>query len=331
MEKFSNKSTLKELISKTKLNVITGTKPIDTIEEAKKHAKKIGYPVMIKSCCGGGGRGIRLVESEEKLKENFLQAASEADSAFGDASVYIEKYVHPARHIEIQIIADLFGNVVCLGERDCSVQERNQKLIEESPSPFISEKQRKKIIELCIDAMKKLEYQGAGTLEFLVDNKGNFWFMEMNVRLQVEHCVTEMLTNIDIVKWQIRVAAGIPIDFTQDDIKFLGSSIECRVNALGCGKLDMIHAPGGPGVRFDTGLVTGVSISPYYDSLLGKVIVYGINRDEAIRKMRASLCELFISGIETNIEKQLDILDEEIFIKGEYDLTFMENRSKRTV
>lgn len=326
MERLSDKAILKELIQDTGLSVIPGTKALPSVETAKEAAKKIGYPVMLKACAGGGGRGIRLIRSEEELDGAYHQASSEALSAFGDGSVYIEKYIFPARHVELQILADEHGHVVCLGDRDCSLQRRNQKLLEETPSPAVASEQRKKIMELAVDAVKKIGYVGAGTLEFLLDPEGNFWFMEMNVRLQVEHCVTEMLTGFDLVKWQIRIAAGIPINFKQEDIKFQGSAIECRINAGNCGTVQMLHVPGGLSVRFDSYLVAGTEISPYYDSLLGKLIVYAKTREEALRKMKASLCELVIDGIATNIEEQLHIIEDERFVSGTYDLTFMGNR-----
>ena len=326
MERLSDKAILKELISKTGLSVIPGTKAVSSVEEAKKEAEKIGYPVMLKACAGGGGRGIRLIRTEADLDDAYHQATSEALSAFGDGSVYLEKYIFPARHVELQILADEHGNAVCLGDRDCSLQRRNQKLLEETPSPAVSQEQRDKIIELAIDAVKKIGYVGAGTLEFLLDENGNFWFMEMNVRLQVEHCVTEMLTGIDLVKWHIRIAAGIPLNFDQKDIRMNGSAIECRINAASCGTLKMLHVPGGPSVRFDTCLIEGTVVSPYYDSLLGKLIVFAKTREETLRKMRASLCELVIDGIPTNIEEQLSIVEDERFTSGNYDLTFMGNR-----
>jgi acetyl-CoA carboxylase biotin carboxylase subunit len=326
MERLSDKAILKELISETNLSVIPGTLAVESVDEAKRKAAEIGYPVMLKACAGGGGRGIRLIRSEDELEESYMQATSEALSAFGDGSMYLEKYIYPARHVELQIIADEQGNVVCLGERDCSLQRRNQKLIEETPSPAVSEEERKKIIALAREAVAKIGYVGAGTLEFLLDKNNNFWFMEMNVRLQVEHCVTEMLTGIDIVKWQIRIAAGIPLNFTQEDIPMKGSAIECRINAASCGTLKMLHVPGGPSVRFDTCLVEGTSVSPYYDSLLGKLVVFAKTREEMLRKMRASLCELVIDGIATNIEEQLNIIEDDRFISGDYDLTFMGNR-----
>lgn len=326
MERLSDKAKLKELIRGTGLKVIPGTKAIESLEEAKRAACDIGYPIMLKACSGGGGRGIRLIHSEEEIDEAYHQATSEALSAFGDGSVYIEKYVFPARHVELQILADEYGNAVCLGDRDCSIQRRNQKLLEETPSPAVNELQRSEIMKLAVDAVKKIGYVSAGTLEFLLDEKGDFWFMEMNVRLQVEHCVTEILTGYDLVKWQIRIAAGIPLNFTQEDVNIDGSAIECRINAGNCGTLKMLHVPGGPSVRFDTCLIEGTEVSPYYDSLLGKLIVYAKTREEALRKMRASLCELVIEGIQTNVEEQLQIVDDERFTSGNYDLTFMGNR-----
>lgn len=326
MERLSDKAILKELIRGTGLSVIPGTKAVASAEEAKHAASRTGYPVMLKACAGGGGRGIRLIRSEDELDDTYHQATSEAISAFGDGSVYLEKYIFPARHVELQILADEHGNAVCLGDRDCSLQRRNQKLLEETPSPAINDEQRKRIMELTVDAVKKIGYVGAGTLEFLLDKEGNFWFMEMNVRLQVEHCVTEMLTGFDLVKWQIRIAAGIPLSFTQKDIRMKGSAIECRINAGSCGTLKMLHVPGGPSVRFDTCLIEGTVVSPYYDSLLGKLIVYAKTREETLRKMRASLCELVIDGIPTNIEEQLRIVEDERFTSGNYDLTFMGNR-----
>ena len=251
---------------------------------------------------------------------------AEGEASFGDGSVYMEKYVHPARHIEVQVLADEAGNVVCLGERDCSVQRHHQKLIEESPSPAVSRSQRKKLMELTARAVKAIGYVGVGTLEFLLDRDGRFWFMEMNLRLQVEHGVTEMLTQVDLVKWQIRTAAGVPLNFQQQNVALNGACVECRINALTPGTLSMLHVPGGPFVRFDTYLVSGISVSPYYDALLGKLIVYAGPREEAMRKMKAALCELVVEGIETNIAEQLELVSDPRFMTGQYDLTFMEGR-----
>ena len=326
MEHLSDKAKLKELIRGTGLSVIPGTKAVASAAEAERAAEMIGYPVMLKACAGGGGRGIRLIRSEEELADAYHQASGEALNAFGDGSLYLEKYIFPARHVELQVLADEYGNAVCLGDRDCSLQRRNQKLLEETPSPAVGGGQREKIMALAAEAVKKIGYVGAGTLEFLLDREGRFWFMEMNVRLQVEHCVTEMLTGVDLVKWQIRIAAGIPLNFTQKDVRMNGSAIECRINAASCGTLKMLHVPGGPSVRFDTCLVAGTVVSPYYDSLLGKLIVYAKTREETLRKMRAALCELVIDGISTNIEEELRIVGDERFTSGDYDLTFMGNR-----
>lgn len=323
MERLSDKAALKELMREAGLPVIPGSKVVKTPQETKQEAAKLGYPVMLKACAGGGGRGIRLIHAEAETEDAYFAATSEAVSAFGDGSVYLEKYVFPARHVELQILADEAGHVVCLGERDCSVQRRNQKLLEETPSPAVGEAQRSKLIAVAARAVKKIGYVGAGTLEFLLDSRGNFWFMEMNIRLQVEHAVTEMLTGIDLVKWQIRVAAGIPLDFTQTEIPLTGCAVECRINAGSCGKLKLLHVPGGPAVRFDTSLFSGSEVTPYYDSLLGKLIVFAKTREESLRKMKAALCELLIDGIQTNIEEQLRILDDERFASGNYDLTFM--------
>lgn len=326
MERLSDKAVLKGLIRETGLTVIPGTKALSSIAEAREFAETIGYPVMLKACAGGGGRGIWLIPSEQELEECWHQATAEALSAFGDGSVYLEKYVFPARHVELQILADEFGNTVCLGERDCSLQQRNQKLIEETPSPAVSATQRQKLMALAVEAVKQLRYVGAGTLEFLLDKDGNFWFMEMNVRLHVEHCVTEMLTGIDLVKWQIRIAAGIPLDFTQRDVRLAGCAIECRINAKSCSTVQMLHVPGGPAVRFDTSLMAGLPVTPYYDSLLGKLVVFAKTREETLRKLRAALCELVIQGVDTNLEQQLCIVNDDRFISGLYDLTFMGGR-----
>ena len=326
MERLSDKTTIKNLMEEAGLDVIKGTDVLTSAEEARIAAEKIGYPVMLKARSGGGGRGIRLVESESELENNYQMAVSEGEAAFGGGAVYMEKYVYPARHIEMQIIADEAGNVVCLGERDCSVQRRHQKLIEESPSPAVSPAQRRELIKRVTKAVKQVGYVGVGTLEFLLDREGRFWFMEMNIRFQVEHSVTEMLTNIDLVKWQIRTAAGVLLNFTQEDVALMGSALECRINALSTGKLGMLHVAGGPSVRFDTYLVQGVEISPFYDSLIGKLVVRAGTREEALRKMKAALCELVIDGIRTNIHQQLRLINDPKFMSGEYDLTFMEGR-----
>lgn len=324
MHRLSDKATIKHLMGTAGLRTIPGTDVLNTIQEAVDTAEKLGYPVMLKARSGGGGRGIRLVTTRSELELAFHQAEAESAAAFGDRAVYLEKYIHPACHVELQVLADEYGNVVCLGERDCSVQRRHQKLIEESPSPAVNHQQRTEIIAQVVAAVKQVGYVGVGTLEFLLDAKGNFWFMEMNVRLQVEHTVSEMLVGIDLVKWQIRVAAGIPLNFTQEDISFNGCAIECRINALAPGKVEMLHIPGGPFVRFDTCLVSGGVVTPYYDALLGKLIVYAGTREETLRKMKAALCELVIDGVPNNSEQQLALLSDSRFTGGTYDLTFLE-------
>ena len=332
MERLSDKAVLKELMRDAGLSVIPGTQAVSSLEEAKKAAGKIGYPVMLKACAGGGGRGIRLIRSEAELDDAYMQATAEAASAFGDGSVYLEKYIFPARHIELQILADEAGDVVCLGERDCSLQRRNQKLIEETPSPAVSEEQRRDIMDAAVNAVKRIGYVGAGTLEFLYDKEGNFWFMEMNVRLQVEHCVTEMLTGIDLVKWQIRIAAGIEFLYKQEDVRLRGCAIECRINSEdarsnfrpSCGRIALLHIPGGPWVRFDTAIYQDYMIPPYYDSMIGKLIVYARDRTEAIRKMQAALAELVIEGVQTNAELSSDILAQPEFKDGTYCTNFLD-------
>ncbi|MBQ9031658.1 MAG: ATP-grasp domain-containing protein [Parasporobacterium sp.] len=326
MERVSDKAEIKKMMENTNLHPIPGTDALASLEEALECAERIGYPVMLKACFGGGGRGIRLIESEEDLKREYPLAVSESEAAFGDGSLYLEKYIYPARHIEMQIIGDEAGNVICLGERDCSIQRRHQKLIEESPSPGVNDIQRQALIRDVTDAVKKMGYSGVGTLEFLMDTQGNFWFMEMNVRLQVEHCVTEALTRIDMVKWQIRTAAGVTLPFKQEDINLNGSSIECRINALAPGRLQACHIPGGPFLRFDGGVIPGTMVSPFYDSMIGKLIAYASTREEAVRKMRSALCEIIFNGVETNILEQLNIITDPRFASGDYDLTFMEGR-----
>lgn len=327
METISDKTQIKKIMEKTRLHPIPGTGALWSLEEALESAERIGYPVMLKAINGGGGRGIRMVSSAEQMAQEYPMAIAEAEAAFGDGSVYMEKYIYPARHIEVQILADEDGHVVSLGERDCSVQRRHQKLIEETPSPGVNSEQRAALMADVADAVKTMGYVGAGTLEFLMDRDGNFWFMEMNVRLQVEHCVTEMLTRVDMVKWQIRAAAGVPLRFAQSDIPLdSGTSIECRINALSTGRIESLHVPGGPFVRFDSWLVQGAEVSPYYDSLLGKVVVFAGTREEAVRKMRTALSELVITGVRTNIAEQFQIISDPRFRSGEYDLTLMEGR-----
>ena len=324
MKRLSDKTRMKEIAKEAGLDTIPGTGILSSLEDAKKKAAEIGYPVMLKARSGGGGRGIRLIESDEDLEKLYPIAKGEAEQSFSDGALYIEKYIMPASHIEVQVLADEFGNAVSFAERDCSMQRNHQKLIEESPSAKVTEEERAELMEKARKATISMGYRNAGTLEFLFSNDRKFYFMEMNVRLQVEHPVSEILSSIDIVKWQIRIAAGIPLSFTNSDVRTTGAAIECRINARSTGVIEEIHIPGGPFVRFDTYLEKGSVITPYYDSLLGKLIVYAQNRDEAIRKMRAYLCELQIVGVETNIEQQLRILKEPSFVSGTYDTTSME-------
>ena len=324
MKKLSDKTKMKEIAKDAGLDTIPGTGILPDLENAKKKAKEIGYPVMLKARSGGGGRGIRLITDEASLEKLYPIAQNEAEQSFSDGALYLEKYIMPASHIEVQVLADEQGNAVSFAERDCSMQRNHQKLVEESPSAKVSLEERALLMEKARKAAIKMGYRNAGTMEFLFSNDRKFYFMEMNVRLQVEHPVSEILSSIDIVKWQIRIAAGIPLSFTNKDVRTKGAAIECRINARSTGEIEELHIPGGPFVRFDTYIEKGSVITPYYDSLLGKLIVYAQTRDEAIRKMRAYLCELQIVGVETNIEEQLKILKDPAFVSGTYDTTSME-------
>ncbi len=296
-------------------------------------ARGIGYPVIIKAASGGGGRGMRVVHSEGALANALMITRSEALAVFGDDTVYMEKFLEKPRHIEVQVLADHYGNIVHLGERDCSMQRRHQKLIEEAPAIGLSDQQRGDIGQRAIEACAKIGYRGAGTLEFLYQD-GEFYFIEMNTRVQVEHPVTEMITGIDIVKEQIRIAAKEKLGFTQSDIEFQGHAIECRINAEdpaanfapSPGRVEMFHAPGGPGIRVDSHLYTGYSVPPYYDSLVGKLIAYGGDRNVARLRMRNALEEIIISGIKTNIELQLQLINDAAFAEGGLDIHYLERK-----
>ena len=318
-----DKDTARRLMKENGVPTTPGTDILKDAGEAKKAAEQIGYPVLIKASAGGGGKGIRLVERPEDMERAFQTASSEAEKAFGDGRMYMEKYLDPVKHIEVQLLADEEGNIVCLGERECSIQRNNQKLIEESPSPAVTPELRARLMDTAARAAKASHYVNAGTVEFLMDRDHNFYFMEMNTRLQVEHPVSELVTGVDIVKWQSRIAAGVPLDFTQKDIRVQGAAIECRINAKGPGKVGFFHTPGGPWVRFDTFLYEGYEIPPYYDSMLGKMIVYSSTREEAIRKMMAALSELVVWGTQNNIEDQIEIIRDERFKKGDYYTDFM--------
>jgi acetyl-CoA carboxylase biotin carboxylase subunit len=321
-----DKDQARQVMKKAGVPVIPGTGILGSVKEAAAAAEEIGYPVLIKARAGGGGKGIRIIRSPEELENAFHTASREARKAFGDGAVYMEKQIKPAKHIEVQILADETGNIVCLYERECSIQQSNQKLVEESPSPAVDEALRRKMADAAIAAARAVGYCNAGTIEFLLDKDNNFYFLEMNVRLQVEHGITEQITGIDIVKWQIRIASGVPLDFTQKDIAIDGCSIECRINASAVGKVTFFHVPGGPRVRFDSALWTGYVVPPFYDALLGKLIVHAKTREESIRKMKAALCELVIDGVPNNIDEQISIISDRRFLKGDYNTDFMNER-----
>ncbi|WOE74565.1 acetyl-CoA carboxylase biotin carboxylase subunit [Alterisphingorhabdus coralli] len=303
---------------------------LDSPEEARKLAAEIGYPVLIKAASGGGGRGMQVVESEDQLEGLMQQASTEAAAAFGDPTVYMEKYLGNPRHIEFQVFGDGEGNAVHLGERDCSLQRRHQKVLEEAPSPVITEKQRSEMGDIIVKAMSDMGYRGAGTIEFLYED-GEFYFIEMNTRLQVEHPVTEAITGIDLVREQIRIAAGKPLSFTQDDVQLHGHAIECRINAEdpetfapSPGKVTGYHPPGGMHVRVDSGLYHGYTVPPYYDSMIAKLIVYGSNRDKCMMRLRRSLEEYVIEGMKTTIPLHQALLDDPEFQAGDYTIKWLE-------
>ena len=329
IEKMGNKNNARELMIKAGVPVIPGSGALSDAAEAKAFAESIGYPVLIKASAGGGGKGIRLVGSESELEDAFINASEEARRAFSDGEVYMEKYLSPVRHIEVQVLADEYGNTVTLGERDCSLQLNRQKVIEETPCPVLSEDTRQRMFDAARAAVSAAGYTNAGTVKFLLDGDGNFYFIEMNTRLQVEHAVSEEVSGIDIVKWQIRIASKLPLSFTQDDVVLRGHSIECRVNAKSQGQIDFLHLPSTTRVHFDSALVQGERISPLYDSMLGKLVVYAPTRDEAIRKTEASLAEVAIQGVETNIDDLHTIIFEDAFQSGEYDTSYLEKLFKK--
>lgn len=327
-----DKASAKKTMIENNVPTVPGTTGLVTdVSVVKEWVKKVGYPIIVKATAGGGGRGMRIVLQESQLEEMIALAQAEAATAFGNNAVYIEKYLANPRHIEVQIIADQFGNVVHLGERDCSIQRRHQKLLEEAPSPVISEEVREQMGIAAVNAAKGINYEGAGTIEFLLDNQNNFYFMEMNTRIQVEHPVTEMVTSVDLLKEQIRVAMGEKLSFTQEDIVIRGHAIECRINAedpdkdfMPCpGIIDGYVAPGGFGVRVDSHSYANYKIPPYYDSLIGKLIVWGRDREEARLRMLRALDEYAITGIKTTIPFHQRILKNEQFIKGEVTTNFI--------
>jgi len=331
ISQMGDKDMARKTMREAGVPVIPGCDLVESLSHATAEAEKIGFPLLIKARSGGGGKGIRHVNSMDELEQCYNTATSEATAAFGDGAVYMEKYLNPVKHIEMQLLADNFGNVVCLGERDCSTQRKNQKLIEESPAAIMPEDIRKRMIDVSIQAGAAVGYRGAGTIEYLYDKDGNFYFMEMNTRLQVEHPVTEMVTMVDLVKWQIRVASGMPLGFNQDDLEFKGFAIECRINAEdpyqdfrpSGGKIEMLHVPNGPWVRFDSAIYQGYTIPPFYDSMIGKLIVYAQTRDEAIRKMKAALCELIIEGVVHTASFQVELLSTKEFVDSTYTTDFL--------
>lgn len=332
-----DKMAARSNMQKAGLPIVPGS--ISTIknkEEALKTAKRIGYPVIIKAAAGGGGKGMRVAHNDISLISSLMTAQSEAEASFGNPNVYIEKYVEKPRHIEIQILADKHGRVIHLGERDCSIQRRHQKLLEESPSPAVDNKLRKRLGELAVRGARTINYIGPGTIEFLLDQQGNFYFMEMNTRIQVEHPVTEMVTGIDLIKEQIRVAFGERLRFQQEDIQIKGACIECRINAEDYennfmpspGKIDSLNLPGGPGVRLDTHIYQGYEVPTFYDSLLAKVITHANTREDAIRIMQRALHEFTIAPIKTTIPFHLRLLQNPLFLKGEISTHFVQEMLK---
>ncbi len=328
-----DKSTAKETMERVGVPTVPGSKGLlSSVEEAYEMAQEIGYPVIIKATAGGGGRGMRLVENKANLEKMFKAAQGEAEAAFGNDGLYMEKFIKKPRHVEIQILADRSGNVVHLGERDCSIQRRHQKLLEESPSPAINHSLRKKMGNAAIAAAKSISYEGAGTVEFLVDDDNNFYFMEMNTRIQVEHPVTEMVTGVDLIAEQIKIAGGDNLGFTQDDIQLNGHAIECRINAEdpshnfrpSPGKITGWLPPGGPGVRVDSHVYTGYEIPPFYDSLIGKLIVWGKDRNTAIKRMNRALNECAVTGIPTTINFHLSLLNKRKFMEGKIHTKYVE-------
>ncbi len=333
IEKLGNKSEARNTMMAANVPVVPGSKePIFEAEDGLAIADQIGYPVMIKAALGGGGKGMRTAENREEFLSSFATAQKEAQMAFGDGTMYVERFIRHPRHVEFQIMADSFGNVVHLGERDCSIQRNHQKMIEESPCIALTDKLRKKMGDAAVRAAKAAHYENAGTIEFLLEPDGNFYFMEMNTRIQVEHPVTEWVTGIDLIKEQIRVASGLPLSVQQKDIVLRGHAIECRINAENpeknfrpCpGTITDVYLPGGFGVRVDTAIYNGYTVPAYYDSMLAKLIVHGKTREEAIAKMQTALGEVVIEGIDTNVDYQYEILNHPDYISGNIDIEFIE-------
>ena len=337
IDKMGNKSHARKTMMDAGIPVVPGTRePVYDVETGRKMAEEIGYPVMIKASSGGGGKGMRVARNDEEFENQFNMAQRESANAFGDDTMYIERYIENPRHVEIQIMADSLGHVVALGDRDCSVQRNHQKLIEESPSPAVSDETRKEMNRCAVMAAKTVGYTNAGTIEFIVDTSGKFYFMEMNTRIQVEHGVTEMVTGTDLIIEQIRVAMGEPLSFTQEEIALRGHAIECRINAEipemnfmpSPGVIENVLLPGGNGVRVDTGIYAGYKIPSEYDSMIAKVIVHAPTREAAIRKMRSALDEMLIMGVKTNLDFQYQIMRHPVFCEGKADTGFIEKMMK---
>ncbi len=331
MQLMGDKATARKTMMSKNVPITPGTGIITDIEEAKVQAEKFGYPVIVKATAGGGGKGMRVANNAEELEQNITLCRQEAEKFFGNPDVYMEKFLVNPRHIEVQIIADKFGNVIHLGERDCSIQRRHQKLVEEAPSPAVSADIRKKLGEAAVRAAQAANYEGVGTIEFLLDKDKNFYFMEMNTRLQVEHGITEMISNIDIVREQINIAAGNKLSVKQDDIKLYGHAIECRINAEdpdrnflpAPGEINGYITPGGFGVRVDSHVYSGYKIPPYYDSLISKVMAWAPTREEARRRMYRALKEYVITGVKTTLPFYQELIEDEVFIGGNFDTGFM--------
>lgn len=335
IELMGNKAKARELMKKAQVPVVPG---FEGIIKDEKHAltiaKEIGYPIMIKASAGGGGKGIRIAKNDEEFKKGYNTAKAESLACFGDDTLYIEKFIEKPRHIEFQILADEYGNVVHLGERECSLQRKNQKVLEEAPSSVLNEKLRREMGEVAKRAAKACNYKNAGTIEFLLDKDNNYYFMEMNTRIQVEHPITEMVTGVDLLKEQLKIASGESLNFTQEDVEIKGHAIECRINAEDpendfrpCpGLINELYIPGGLGIRLDSSIYCGYKIPHCYDSMLAKLISYGKDREEAITRMKRALSEFGVGGVKTNIEFQYSILEMEEFLKGEYDTSFLGNK-----
>lgn len=333
INKMGTKDIARSTMKEAGVPIVPGSEGIiNSIDEALEIANNIGYPVIIKATAGGGGKGIRVARDEEELKKGIAITQQEAETAFGNPGVYIEKYIEDFRHVEIQVLADNYGNTIHLGERDCSIQRRLQKLVEETPSPALNAQKRKEMGEAAVKAAKAVQYSGAGTIEFIYDNNGNFYFMEMNTRIQVEHPVTEMVTGVDLIKQQIYIAAGEELTLKQEDITWDGWSIECRINAEdpnkkflpSPGKVDMYLPPGGLGVRVDSAVYPGYEISPFYDSMVAKLITYGATREEAIARMKRALEEFVIEGVKTTIPFHIKLMNHDKFVEGDFNTKFLE-------